>query len=400
MSGAGFILAINLFVAGLISAAFMMVAVFDRGRVAARWLAFAYAAGTGFFAIEAAIPMLANARLAVVAAAMSMLVGMAAFNVGLARKYDRKVPRLALCAILLVSVVVLYAIQDLPRQSPTRMFAYQIPFALMQLVGASIVLSARERRGLDNLLVGLLAASAVQFLSKPLLAGAFGGWGDRPQDYIGSTYALISQTMATVFALAVALLVLVILVRDVLADANARSETDTLSGLLNRRGFEAHAADRAVREAVRREAAGVAGDRRPRPLQVDQRQLRPRGGRCGHRRPSPASCRCDDGEHSVAGRIGGEEFAIVLPGTNLVAARLFAEGARSAFASLTGRRAAGRRKRFTASFGVAELAPAARALRDLMRACRQGALRSQEQGRDCVRVSLAAGRLRPLTRAG
>ena len=39
--------------------------------------------------------------------------------------------------------------------------------------------------------------------------------------------------------------------------------------------------------------------------------------------------------HHLAGRIGGEEFAILLPGTNLVAARLFAEGARNAFASLT-----------------------------------------------------------------
>ncbi|TGT51150.1 GGDEF domain-containing protein, partial [Mesorhizobium sp. M2E.F.Ca.ET.166.01.1.1] len=39
-------------------------------------------------------------------------------------------------------------------------------------------------------------------------------------------------------------------------------------------------------------------------------------------------------EHHVAGRIGGEEFAIILPGTNLAAARLFAEGARSAFSAL------------------------------------------------------------------
>ncbi|MET0596966.1 MAG: GGDEF domain-containing protein [Mesorhizobium sp.] len=396
MSGAGFILAINLFVAGLISAAFMMVAVFDRGRVAARWLAFAYAAGTGFFAIEAAIPMLANARLAVVAAAMSMLVGMAAFNVGLARKYDRKVPRLALCAILLVSVVVLYAIQDLPRQSPTRMFAYQTPFALMQLVGASIVLSARDRRGLDNLLVGLLAASAVQFLSKPLLAGAFGGWGDRPQDYIGSTYALISQTMATVFALAIALLVMVILVRDVLADATRRSETDTLSGLLNRRGFEERA-DRAVREAVRREG--------PLALVIaDLDHFKSINDSYGHAAGDAviaafarfvADATTGDG---VAGRIGGEEFAIVLPATNIVAARLFAEGARSAFAALP---VDGLPDdvRFTASFGVAELAPG-ETTRDLMRRADGALYEAKKAGRDCVRVSLAAGRLRPLTRAG
>ncbi|TIO39496.1 MAG: GGDEF domain-containing protein, partial [Mesorhizobium sp.] len=59
-------------------------------------------------------------------------------------------------------------------------------------------------------------------------------------------------------------------------------------------------------------------------------------------------------EHHVAGRIGGEEFAI-LPGTNLAAARLFAEGARSAFGGLPieGLPAD---HRCSASFGVAELA--------------------------------------------
>ena len=396
MSGAGFILAINLFVAGLISAAFMMVAVFDRSRVAARWLAFAYAAGIGFFAIEAAIPTLANARLAVVAAAMSMLVGMAAFNVGLARKYGRKVPRLLLGAILVVSVFVLYAIQDLPRQSPTRLIAYQAPFALMQLVGASIVLSARDRRGLDNLLVGLLALSAVQFLSKPLLAGAFGGWGDRPQDYISSTYALFSQAMATVFALAIALLVMVILVRDVLADATQRSETDTLSGLLNRRGFEERA-DRAVREAMRREGALSL-------VIADLDHFKSVNDSYGHAAGDAviaafarfvAEATTADG---VAGRIGGEEFAIVLPGTNIVTARLFAEGARSAFAALP---VDGLPDdvRFTASFGVAELAPG-ETTRDLMRRADGALYAAKKAGRDCVRVSLAAGRLRPLTRAG
>ena len=39
MSGAGFILAINLFVAGLLAASFMTIAAHDRRRISARWLA-------------------------------------------------------------------------------------------------------------------------------------------------------------------------------------------------------------------------------------------------------------------------------------------------------------------------------------------------------------------------
>lgn len=59
-------------------------------------------------------------------------------------------------------------------------------------------------------------------------------------------------------------------------------------------------------------------------------------------------------DYHVVGRIGGEEFAILLPGTNLVAARLFAEGVRAAYAAL---QIDGfpPHKRFSASFGVAEL---------------------------------------------
>ena len=45
MGSADFILVINLFVAGLLAAAFMTVAVYDAGRVSARWLAFGYVLG-------------------------------------------------------------------------------------------------------------------------------------------------------------------------------------------------------------------------------------------------------------------------------------------------------------------------------------------------------------------
>ncbi|TIM20324.1 MAG: GGDEF domain-containing protein, partial [Mesorhizobium sp.] len=89
--------------------------------------------------------------------------------------------------------------------------------------------------------------------------------------------------------------------------------------------------------------------------------------------------------HHVAGRIGGEEFAIILPGTNLAAARLFAEGTRSAFGGLPidGLPAD---SRCTASFGVAELHPS-EDFADLMRRADQALYQAKNAGRDCVRVS-------------
>ena len=38
-------------------------------------------------------------------------------------------------------------------------------------------------------------------------------------------------------------------------------------------------------------------------------------------------------DHQIAGRIGGEEFAVILPGSNLGTARLFAEAVRTRFSA-------------------------------------------------------------------
>ena len=147
------------------------------------------------------------------------------------------------------------------------------------------------------------------------------------------------------------------------SSATRRSETDTLSGLLNRRGFEERA-DRAVREAVRREG----------PLALVIADL--------------------DHFKSINDSYGHAAGDAVIAAF----ARFFAEGARSAFAALP---VDGLPDdvRFTASFGVAELAPG-ETTRDLMRRADGALYEAKKAGRDCVRVSLAAGRLRPLTRAG
>ncbi|PDQ19162.1 GGDEF domain-containing protein, partial [Mesorhizobium sanjuanii] len=252
MGGANFILAINLFVAGLLAAAFMAITFYDVGRASARWLAFGYLLGMAYYAIEFAIPVFDNARPAVVAGFSVFLGATIAFNGGLAHKYQVAPPWTPMLVFLVAASIAVYAVQDLPRQSLARMMAYQLPYAAMQFVGLGIVWSSRQRRDrLDHVLIAVLGASALQFVSKPFIAAALGGWGANPQAYLRSNYALVSQSLGTMFALAIALLILVIMVRDVLAEVRSRSEIDTLSRLLNRGGFERHA-ERAMREAARK----------------------------------------------------------------------------------------------------------------------------------------------------
>ena len=390
MGSADFILVINLFVAGLLAAAFMTVAVYDAGRVSARWLAFGYVLGMAYFAIEFAVPAFADARLPVVAAFAVFLGATIAFNGGLAHKYGVAPPWAPMLSFLAVATVAVYLVQDLPRHSLTRMMAYQFPYAAMQFAALGIILASRRRLGrLDHVLLAVLAASGAQFVLKPFIADALGGWGANPQSYVQTSYALVSQSIGTVLGLAVALLALAVLVRDALAEATSKSETDALSRLLNRGGFERHA-ELAMRDAVRQ---GV-----PVALVIaDLDHFKTINDSYGHARGDRVIeafarfLREAAAEHHVAGRIGGEEFAIILPGTNLAAARLFAEGARSAFGALPIDGLPVDR-RCSASFGVAELA-LEEDFSDLLRRADEALYQAKGAGRDCVRMSAGpAGR--------
>ncbi|RUZ07019.1 GGDEF domain-containing protein, partial [Mesorhizobium sp. M7A.F.Ca.US.003.02.2.1] len=105
MSGANFILLINLSVAGLLAACFMAVAFHDVGRAPARWLAFGYLLGMAYSAIEFSIPAFADARLPVVAAFAVFLAATIAFNGGLARKYGVAPPWKAMLFFLLATTI-------------------------------------------------------------------------------------------------------------------------------------------------------------------------------------------------------------------------------------------------------------------------------------------------------
>ncbi len=384
MSGANFILAINLFVAGLLAAAFMTVAAYDTRRVAARWLALGYAVGMVYFVVEFSIPAFNYATPPVVAAFAVFLAATLIFNVGLANKYGIKPPWRFMVAFLLLTSVIVYFVQDLPRNSFPRMAAYQFPYAAAQLIGLWIVWSSRQRREkLDIILMAVLAASALQFASKPLIAHALGGWGANPQAYLQTNYAMVSQSIGTVFAIAIALLLLVILVRDVLAEATSKSETDTLSGLLNRGGFERHA-ETALRDGARQglPVSLVIADLDHFKLVNDNF-----GHACGDRVIETFSGFLRDaaGQSHLAARLGGEEFAVMLPGTNLAAARLFAEGARSAFGALP-IKGLPLSYRCTASFGVAELR-SGETLSELVRRADEALYGAKKGGRDQVRVA-------------
>ena len=331
MTGAGFVLAINVSVAAIFVVAFTLIGLTNRSDRVAPWFATAYAFGILYIVSEFMLPMEAAAKFAYMAGFTAFLGAMAAVTIGVARRYRQPLPVYGLLAAIVVSVGANWFAFDMERESIPHMLAYQLPYAALQALAAWIVLRSGRRERLD---VGLLVAfglSALQFLSKPFVAVWLGGPGATPQDYISSNYAMFSQSLGAIIQVGVGMLMLMLLVRDMLVELTVRSETDILSGLFNRRGFEERAP--ALLAAARQNYPTAM-------IVADLDAFKSVNDSYGHDagdgviRAFSRLAREKAPSTACVARLGGEEFAILLPGTSAAAAQMFASALRESFANL------------------------------------------------------------------
>lgn len=386
MSGAGFVLAINLCVATLFSVAFFLVAANNKSDRVAVWFGLAYLFGVAYVVWEFFLPTQTSPKIAYFLGFASFLGAVSSVTIGIGQRYKQPIEWPLLAAAIAFSLALNWFAFDLPRDSIPRMLAYQAPYAFMQALCAVIVVRSGRRQPLDIGLLVLFCLSALQFLSKPFVAPITGGPGGTAQEYIGSDYALYSQSLGAVLAVATGLMMLMVLVRDMLVDVTARSETDILSGLYNRRGFE----DRVVPGLLATSKAGLAACL----VACDLDRFKSINDSWGHDvgdrviEAFGRLMRSSAPPRATAARLGGEEFAVFLPGANLAAARLYAENLRASFAALP---IAGVPEdvRFTASFGVAE-SDGTESLSDLRRRADAALYAAKKSGRDRVCVAPAA----------
>ena len=380
MSAAGFILAINVFVSGLFIAAFSVIALRSRLAVGARWLALAYSMGVLNAALEFAMPGQQDPRLLGI---LIYVVSLSAFLIcviGLARHYTVRVPWIALAVLGAVSIVANAILIDQPSgASLMRGMIYQLPYFGAHLLGAMVVFSSRRRQALDVTLVIFLLLSGLQFIAKPFMSLEMGSPGIA--DYLHSVYAAYSQMMVAFLLITNGVLMLLILVRDEMAALTLRSDTDKLSGLWNRRGFE-----------DRTETAMLVARRAQEPSALviaDLDNFKTINDTLGHERGDRVIEAFAHlmAEHAsgrmVMGRQGGEEFAVFLPGATLASAKIYAETVRSSFVE----KAAGLGlQTCSASFGVVELRDG-EDLSDVMRRADAALYDAKTHGRN--RVSTA-----------
>ncbi len=134
--------------------------------------------------------------------------------------------------------------------------------------------------------------------------------------------AMLSIVLALAFMVSVAL--------ELIGELRHEAYTDKLSGLLNRRGFEEQAA-----AALKRCADGGMTATL---LVADLDHFKAINDTCGHAVGDQVIAdfghliRRTVGDGMVAGRIGGEEFAVLMPGTGMATAMAHAERIRRQFA--------------------------------------------------------------------
>jgi diguanylate cyclase (GGDEF)-like protein len=170
------------------------------------------------------------------------------------------------------------------------------------------------------------------------------------------------------------------------------SVTDTLTGLVNRRGFDTNLAQTIADGARRGRSAAL--------LMIDIDNFKLYNDTFGH----PAGDRAlrvvadvlrkhANRTRDVAARFGGEEFALIMPETNLRGAAVVAERLRAAIEATGIRQGDGARHRVvTVSIGVAAVSNAAEATPASMLAEADRALyRAKAAGRNRVVTALSVG---------
>jgi len=298
-------------------------------------------------------------------------------------RYGRRVPYVGISVLagggLVAFCWFLFGQPDLT----WRIFAINFGFGGVSLLVAAELHRVRNNGPTEAILFVLAMVSALNFIVRTLIVVAGHGPFESYDGFYGSSYWTTALLSHALLSLLIALCLFCAAALDVMKALKTETHTDPLSGLLNRRGFEERATLLLQRCATARfPVALVLAD-----LDHFKALNDVHGHAAGDRviADFAAKLRSAAGERGVAGRIGGEEFAVLLPLTDLAAARLFAEAIRTLYSagSVDGLPPG---TKVTSSFGVAART-ADEGLEPLMRRADEALYKAKRNGRDSVRLS-------------
>ncbi len=316
----------------------------------------------------------------------SLLLAVSLITAGLSRHYRPQRPIAWLIPFgVLAATINTFVLFDLPRALLFGM-CYHVPFTIILGIAAYFVLAAPRRRAPDIALGFVLVVSAVHFLGKAFLIGAASKSGPDVRDYLVTLYAQISQTAGGILSVLLGLSLLFVVGRAVMADTARRLQRDALSGALTRAAF--------LEEA----AAALAATARGLPsslIMCDLDHFKAINDRFGHAagdeviRVFGASLGELTQGNGVCGRIGGEEFCVLMPECSIAAARVYLDAIRE-LAAMTAYPLLPADYRVTASFGIA-MTDRSEPIESAMRRADMALYETKAAGRDGYRFAPARG---------
>ncbi|WP_434724508.1 GGDEF domain-containing protein [Mesorhizobium sp. RIZ17] len=264
-----------------------------------------------------------------------------------------------------------------------RVLGMNFGFGALSLLVAAELRTVRNNGPTEKILFALSLLSGLNFIVRTLVVVIAHGPFPSYDGFYGSSYWTTALLSHALLSLLIALCLFTAAALDVMRALKAETHTDPLSGILNRRGFE-------ERATLLLDQCGKAGF--PVALVLaDLDHFKALNDRHGHEAGDrviadfASKLRSATGARGAAGRIGGEEFAVLLPLSDLGAARLFAEAIRS-FYSAGAIDGLPPGIRVTASFGVAARS-GREGLMPLMRRADEALYKAKKTGRDSVRLS-------------
>jgi len=283
-------------------------------------------------------------------------------------------PRLVVVFAALIALSLLFLAMGTPSLLQTLPFQFA---GIVVFLDAVLALAKHKDRGLlgNGLLVlcfGSLAGIAIRMPMFPLLLGEPAPFPIMATD----TFERVFLNGLSVLTSGLAVLVIARIVANEIAVHRDRSERDGLTGLLNRRTFDEWVDKPAP-------ASGVA-------VMCDIDHFKSINDRFGHHVGDEvlrSFARLLQDHSDQAGRVGGEEFALLLFDVSLEEAKAQAETIRSRFHQLRHPDTA-EAVPFSASFGVAEFQDG-RPLREAMQRADKALYTAKQDGRN--RVCLAPG---------
>lgn len=249
-----------------------------------------------------------------------------------------------------ISAVTLLVAIAASGQTDPRLYIVNTGYGVMFALGTMALLQANRRSAIDILVIVLFAASATQFLVRPVLTLLIVG-GSGASDYRESMYYSVLSVAITIQSLMTAVTLVGACTWDQVIAERERAMRDMLTGLRARRAFEQDAL--AVIERAKQEGVYISL------IVADIDHFKSVNDVYGHQAGDQGIAAFGSviagmiRNSDVAGRIGGEEFCIIAWNCDGSQAEAMAERIRRRLGDtpVSGLPA---EVRLTASFGVAE----------------------------------------------